>query len=188
MNPNQNLPGDNFEISPFYHGLVNQGATGYLNSVFQQLFWMPNFLSSFLTMDASAKPEIEAIQIILASLLYSPSDEAINPKMLFEYLRDQQGQKINIHRENDAYVFLSDIFDQLGKWNPQLKNPFLLSYELIISNLHSNQIIEEPETYTQLGFSLRVKGHSTLEECLDFFMGPYIFQGENQYCPKWFIS
>ena len=92
-------------------GLVNAGATCYMNALFQQLFAQPGIRDKILAIDAKVEEEDQSessfyqTQKMFAMLKGSSVHTYYEPSELWHAFKDWDGEPVNVREHEDAYVF-----------------------------------------------------------------------------------
>lgn len=174
INPEKSL-----QISSEYVGLVNLGATCYLNSVLQQLFMIPVFRNSIVYCEnAKENSTLGEIQKIMG-VLFEKKYVSYKPKSLCENL------KINIHQQRDVSEFMTLLLENLQKELVEihqctiLKDLFEFSTATEIICKKCNNRSETVSTLFMLG--LEVKNKKNVEESLKSLISSETLQGDNAY-------
>jgi len=111
-------------------GLINGGATCYMNSVFQQLFMQPSIRRGVL--EASDAGEAEPGDSVLCQLqstfgaLLASQQDAYKPEKFWSAFKDYDGQPVNVREHQDALEFMLRLQDQVDaaiKRGAQLQQP-----------------------------------------------------------------
>ena len=113
------LPSHNNRPQGGYVGLKNAGATCYMNSVFQQLYMVPELRDAVLSVDSTAATEEERkdsvfyqFQMMLASLAATRVD-FYAPRGFWRAFKDYDGEPINVREHQDGLEFLSRLQDMV---------------------------------------------------------------------------
>ena len=159
-------------------GLKNLGATCYMNATIQQLFSIPEFTSTILSYTLDKNTWESEFQYLIAKLKYFP-EKSINPMDFCKLWTDWGGEPINVREQQDAGEFISMLFDRLIDKFPNCMEIFQGIISNKIQGVQGGFQIEREEPFQQL--QLEVKNHSSVDESLDTFLEPEIFEGKNQY-------
>lgn len=113
------LPSHNNRPQGGYVGLKNAGATCYMNSVFQQLYMVPELRDAVLSVDSTAATEEERkdsvfyqFQMMLASLAATRVD-FYAPRGFWRAFKDYDGEPINVREHQDGLEFFSRLQDMV---------------------------------------------------------------------------
>ena len=100
-------------------GLVNAGATCYMNALFQQLFAQPGIRDRILAIDARVAEEDQSeslfyqTQKMFAMLKGSSVHTYYEPSELWHAFKDWDGEPVNVREHEDAYVFFTRFQEQI---------------------------------------------------------------------------
>ena len=100
-------------------GLVNAGATCYMNALFQQLFAQPGIRDKILAIDAKVEEEDQSeslfyqTQKMFAMLKGSSVHTYYEPSELWHAFKDWDGEPVNVREHEDAYVFFTRFQEQI---------------------------------------------------------------------------
>jgi ubiquitin C-terminal hydrolase len=175
-----------------YVGLVNQGATCYMNSLMQQLFFTPELRYGLLSCDAGAELSptdqrtdmFVQLQRMFAFLQESHKQEYHTQSFTGAY-RDADGKPMNVHVQMDVDEFLNLLFDRLESkmaGTPQAK---LLEHCFggkIVNQLTGRDckhVSGREERYLTL--SLDIKNKRSVEEALELYVQGEWLDGDNKY-------
>ena len=179
------ISGDELEDNTREHvGLVNMGATCYVNAMIQQLFMLPEFRKEILEIKEKLEPGTPLYELQTAmAMLYQGKLRNLKTKKFYESMQ------IDIHVQRDASEFLMNLFEavtatlRLTKKSRLIKNLFEIGTRTTIKCSSCNEISEVPATALML--SLAVKVNKSLAEGLDAFTSPETLEGDNSYfCEK----
>ena len=169
-----------------YVGLSNMGATCYVNSVLQQLFMIPAFRDSLLSLPIV--PGIKAEKEVLAQLqkvfcaLYEKQVSAYKSKELYDAM------DVDVNVQKDASEFLITLFDRLQEplkrvhMETLVKDLFEISTAGKITCGTCKTANEVPAT--SLLLSVEVKNKKSLVEGLQALLKPETLRGDNAYYCK----
>eukprot|EP01022_Parablepharisma_sp_SALTPOND_P001655 TRINITY_DN1069_c0_g1_i1.p1 TRINITY_DN1069_c0_g1~~TRINITY_DN1069_c0_g1_i1.p1 ORF type:complete len:1056 (-),score=148.20 TRINITY_DN1069_c0_g1_i1:16535-19702(-) len=167
-----------------YVGLINMGATCYVNSVIQQLFMLPQFRNAILETEVKPRPGdvLTELQQVFG-MLYQRQLSNYKAKGLY----DAMGVDVNVQK--DASEFLINLFDKISeclkatKHSHIIKDFFEIKTATKITCKKCATANEIPATTLLLG--LEVKGKKKMSEGLEAFIKPEILHGDNAYfCEK----
>ena len=173
-----------------YCGLLNGGATCYMNSTFQQLYMMPRLCRLLLTAPVEeslekSSPVFEALRTIFLRL-FAGVDEVVDPSCFWKEFKDYDGNPVDVREHQDGYEFFTRLQDAIDEY---LKS---IGYEKIMRSVLGgsfNQVIEVPdhegvksereEEFYQI--SVDVRGKKDLIESLESYVAPEALDGQNQW-------
>lgn len=183
-----------------YLGLINQGATCYMNSSLQQLYMVPELRQKILQANASINEELlkentDAEELYSENMLFQlqrlfaflqeSNLRAFDTKDFCSSYRGFGNEPLNVGQQMDAVEFVNGLFDGLEthlKTTDQenfLKNLFggYLSNQIIPTECdHKKETLED--FYT---ISLEIKNKNNLIDSLKLFIEGEILSGDNKY-------
>ena len=167
-----------------YSGLINQGCTCYVNSVFQQLFMVEDFRNFII--EAPAEPS--SIMLQCRRLLRGLRDSgkpSLPTRNFSNVFTNFDGSTLNPLEQMDADEFFNNLMD---KMESSLKKN---GQEGIIRRTFGGKIIQEvvgcdckhrSSRETEfLTLSLDVKGRTSIKQSLEKFVEGELLDGENLY-------
>ena len=181
----------------YYLGLKNPSSLCYMNSVIQQLYMIPIFRESILSLklkNISLKDSENEDDLILQLtkmfyyLTYSKK-KYYDPKSFVFSFKDYEGNPTNPNIQCDAQEFLTRFIDKVEQGIKNSNQKFLCSnilggtilQQIICSNC--NNISEKIESIIYL--SLDIKNNHSLYECLDKFVSEEKIEDYNcEKCSK----
>lgn len=108
---------DDLRSSAGYVGLVNQGATCYMNSIMQQFFMTPAFRRGIIECKGAVleNPEDNLLyqMVYLFCYLQCSIKRAYGTKPFCETYKDYDGNKMNVFVQMDVDEFFNMFFDKL---------------------------------------------------------------------------
>lgn len=183
-------------LRPFesYCGLLNGGATCYMNATFQQLFMQPNLRRMLLCSPYEKNPDkvsvmFEALRGVFLQMLGGVGD-VVDPSSFWRSFKDYDGNPVDVREHQDAYEFFTRLQDSVDEYLKSLGHAKAIHSVLGGSFI---QIIEVPdhqglrsereEEFYQI--SVDVRGKKNLVESLESYVAPETLDGENQwYCEE----
>ena len=164
-----------------YVGLVNMGSTCYVNSLIQQLYFIPEFRNSLTSLNEVGKPgsalrEFQQVMGALSQKLY-PS---YLPKTFCEAM------EVNPSVQRDVSEFLDQLFEKLKESLTQTDQKALISnlFEIPLASeticMECNNRSERisPPAYA---IHIEIKNKKNIMESLKAFVQPEMMQGDNAY-------
>ncbi|XP_039677228.1 probable ubiquitin carboxyl-terminal hydrolase creB isoform X2 [Perca fluviatilis] len=160
-----------------YHGLLNQGATCYLNSVLQVLFMTEDFREA-VERHTCEHPGTECIDPHLKSLFCDLKDH-----MAHTYTITKKLSITNVYEQRDAAEYYEKI---LGLTSPDASKIFhgLLTHKTICSACHTETDTDGAFWHLSLALVDYSEHYSVVNGIEEYFRASD-FSGENQmYCDK----
>ena len=169
-----------------YLGLKNLSSLCYMNSVIQQLYMIPIFRKSILSLKINdeiyklnEKNDLDDLLFQLIKMFYylTYSDRSYyDPKQFVFSFKDYKGNPTNPNLQCDAQEFLTRFVEKIEEKIKNTKERFLFDnilggttlQQIICTNSECRNISERREKIIYL--SVDIKGNHTLEDCLDKFI------------------
>jgi ubiquitin C-terminal hydrolase len=172
-------------------GLVNQGATCYMNAFLQQLFHSPNFTSEFLSIDLGGQTYVKEtddsnadvifqLQVLFGYLKLSQK-KYYDTKPFCATFKDYDGEPIRVEEQKDINEFASMLFDKLESSKDcanLLSRCFGGKLVSQVISMESAYRSEREEPFYMI--TVEVKNKSTLEEALELFVAGERLSGDNR--------
>lgn len=160
-------------------GLINLGATCYMNSSVQQLFNISEFRNEILRSENGDGIDwFYHLQFLLAQLLLYPTD-CIDPTHFVQNWKWYDNEIVNVHEQMDAGEFINLLLSRASDIVPGCDDCFkgIIYHDIIGTEVdfHSESI----ENF--IVFPVEVKDHLNLQESLQSFLTPDEFTGDNMY-------
>lgn len=174
-----------------YAGLKNLGCICYMNSVFQQLFMIPDFRDYIISSDIKM-PEDEdfqsntlfQFQVLMKSLRDVPR-KFHSPTQFCMHFKNFDGTPIDVFSQMDADEFLNNLLDKLenelkkAEQNDVIKRTF--GGEIVQEIICKDHDYKSERATPFLALPLDVRGNINLKQCLDKYVAGEMLEGENQY-------
>eukprot|EP01080_Neovahlkampfia_damariscottae_P001684 gene1684-453_t len=171
-------------------GLKNAGSTCYMNSLLQQFYMIPVFRNGMFSAKVPTVEETKDDDN--KNVLYQSQLLFGNLKDSFKYYYDTNpfcdsykdifGEKINVHRQQDAYEFFNLYFDKIeaaiGNSSPNFVKSIFGGR--VLSEIKTENYVSKTEEPI-IGISLDVKNKKNIQESLDNYIKGDRLEGENQY-------
>ena len=119
------------QTCPGHVGLINQGATCYLNSLVQALYHIPSFKEFVLSVDSSAKI-ISALRLLFARMHLS-EDCAVSTKDLTTAFG---WSNADVFEQHDAQELLVSIADALSQESSDLDDFFTKNFKGSLTGIY----------------------------------------------------
>jgi ubiquitin C-terminal hydrolase len=177
-----------------YCGLLNGGATCYMNATFQQLFMQPRLRQLLLSLpmeenEGTLSPIFEALRDVFITMC-GGLGKVVNPSCFWRSFKDYDGNPVNVREHQDAYEFFTRLQDSVDEYLKSVGHPKVIHS---VFGGSFNQIIEVPgqadlrsereEEFYQI--SVDVRGKKGLLESLESYVAPETLDGQNQwFCEK----
>jgi len=170
------------ELDIHYTGLINMGATCYVNSVIQQLFMLPEFSGDILRLEDTLKPSaLYELQRVFAELQQNREQD-------FKAKDFYDSMEVDVKVQKDASEFLITLFERLNIFLRRtsekrlIEDTFRLITEIKVTCSKCQVISEVSATYFLL--ELEVKGKRNIEEGLESLIGIETLKDDNAYFCK----
>ena len=172
-----------------YVGIKNLGCICYMNSLLQQLFMIPSFRNTILSIDDPQKGEVEEQDNLLYQLQYifaclaNSEKQYVDPKDFCNAFKDWDGQPTNVLVQMDVDEFFNMFMDKLEGLISS--SPHKKVIQDTFGGKFANELIfkdcphytERPEPY--LAISLQVLNKKSVHESLEAFVQGELMEGDN---------
>lgn len=179
-------------LRPFeeYCGLLNGGATCYMNATFQQLFMQPNLRKMLMCSPLEKNPDkvsevFEALRRVFLQMSGGLGD-LVDPSVFWRSFKDYDGNPVDVREHQDAYEFFTRLQDSVDEYLKSLGHEKVM-YSVLGGSFiqiievpdHENLRSEREEEFYQI--SVDVRGKKNLIESLESYVAPETLDGENQW-------
>lgn len=178
--PDWDIDGDSNIVSPNGHcGLVNLGATCFLNSTLQQFFAIPDLRKAVFLFNGNNR-FIDELRILFAEM-YLSNGELINPTKLVDVWTGWDGEPMNPEIQQDAFEFTQMLIDKLeGGLTPKFLNQIFGGTQIVeFVGLSETYQSSSVQPFTSL--TLPIQDSTNVYEAFSKMQNPNFFTGENQY-------
>ncbi|OHS93021.1 hypothetical protein TRFO_40657 [Tritrichomonas foetus] len=167
-------------------GLVNLGATCYLNSSLQQVLRVDQIRNAILKYNNN-DPNIKfrddwaaQLQLLVAKMIYSPVT-AVDTTPFVSLWKGWDDVPINPKDQQDAGEFVQMLLDRLDEKleGKPVSNSIIGQYEQRIVQINGNYSKESLSAFTVL--PLQVKDHTNFKESFKTFLEPDNLTGNDKY-------
>jgi ubiquitin C-terminal hydrolase len=166
-------------------GLVNQGATCYMNSFLQQLYHVKGFSNTLLSIDCDVSESDNAgvlfeLQVLFGYLRYSQKSYCDTISFCKSF-KDYDGEPVKLGEQKDVYEFATMLFDKL-EMNLDCKallGKFFggkLVWQIISTESSYRSEREEPFFI----LTAEVKDKESLEDSLELYVAGEMLTGDNK--------
>ena len=177
-----------------YAGLINGGATCYMNATFQQLFMQPSLRQKLISApkpvaDSQVSDVFEAVREIFMELTCGVS-EAADPSCFWNVFKDYDNNPVDVREHQDAYEFFTRLQDSIDEYlhslghRKHIQDVMGGSFNQIIEvSGHPDVRSERQEDFYQI--SVDVRGKKNLQDSLESYVAAELLDGQNQwYCEE----
>ena len=178
------IPDNQTHDGNFIRGLCNPGFHWYMNSILQQLFYLPNFRQNILTREITAPSSLSEqllcdLHDIFVDLADSTHTEAVQPSKLFRDFRDSEGNPLDPDEQQDVAFFLDELIRALDLDVSGDTLHSLLSTQYVVQHICPKGHVHEIHQ-NSLYNPLPIKQSSSLVDSLeDLKYGEYL---SDYYC------
>jgi ubiquitin C-terminal hydrolase len=177
-----------------YVGLVNLGATCYMNSLLQQLYMMPAMRAGVLSLgrlEKDADSLLYQLQLIFAHLQESERS-SYKPEGFCVAHKDWGGNPTNVHLQQDVDEFFHQLCQRLESITKGSQQEKLL--HTLFGGTLSNEIRSQTKDFPYYAereeefftISLDIKNKRNIQEALDLYVKGDKLEGDNAYyCDKY---
>ena len=169
-------------------GLINLGATCYINSIIQILYHINDFRESILYCDVNDEEHnvLNELYIIFNSLKFC-KDKYYNP---ISFINNFDNENIDVNQQRDVHEFMLNLFDKIENRLKKTKNEDLIKYFFQITLMDKinfkydcNHTKEHLcKLYT---VEIDVKYHNNLIDSLSSYFKAELIEGDNSLiCEK----
>ncbi|ORZ00919.1 hypothetical protein BCR43DRAFT_158924 [Syncephalastrum racemosum] len=167
-----------------YVGLKNQGATCYMNSLFQSLYCTNIFRKAVYMIPSDISEDTESVVLALQRLFYNlqSSEEAVSTIELTKSFGWGQSDAFMQHDIQEFNRILLDTLENKMKGTAvdgAIKDIFLGKMKSYIKCINVDYESSRCEDYYDI--QLNIKGFRTLEESFQNYIAEEILDGDNQY-------
>ncbi len=186
----RNVPLPSLRMPNSLCGLINGGATCYMNATFQQLFMQPTVRRLILSAPAVPTEEqdnsvFHQVQTMFAHLAAGVAP-FYEPRGFWRAFKDYEGNSVNIREHQDAYEFFTRLQDSVDEHLHSRGHPRAIHAALGGTFAQVITVAGRPELRSQRNedfyqVSLDVRGKKGLTESLESYVAVEMMNGENQW-------